>query len=209
MATTKKKIAKKKPTMDRVEVKRPRRRLYEAPPEPDPAPAADMSDPASATNRAMAQPVATNWHPQSRQLIKDYVIGAMALSTVPVPIVDLVTVTLLQTRMVYKLTRLYGADFDANSARSWIITLVGTAATIPLSISVFASLVKIVPGAGSWLGAMSLPLLSGASTYAVGVVFAQHFESGRSFLTVDPIGARERYQSALGEGKSVAKALRA
>jgi hypothetical protein len=66
---------------------------------------------------------------------------------------------------------------------------------------VAASLAKAVPFFGSTLGYLTLPLLGGASTYAVGRVFLQHFESGGTFLTFDPEQVRDYFAEQFEAGK--------
>jgi uncharacterized protein (DUF697 family) len=57
------------------------------------------------------------------------------------------------------------------------------------------SLLRLSPALGL-LGALTLP---SASTYALGKVFTEHFESGGTFLTFDPEKARALYDKALTE----------
>jgi hypothetical protein len=45
-----------------------------------------------------------------------------------------------------------------------------------------------------------MALLGGASTYAVGRVFIQHFESGGTLLTFDPAKVRDYYTHQLDTG---------
>jgi uncharacterized protein (DUF697 family) len=77
--------------------------------------------------------------------------------------------------------------------------------SFPTSVApLVISLTKMIPLVGSTIGAVSLPLVSGASTYAVGKVFIQHFESGGTFLTFDPETVRAYYAEKLKEGKTIA-----
>ena len=47
-----------------------------------------------------------------------------------------------------------------------------------------------------------MPVINGATTYAVGKVFTQHFESGGTFLTFDAAKVREYFETQFKEGKS-------
>ena len=49
-----------------------------------------------------------------------------------------------------------------------------------------------------------MPALAGASTYAVGKVFVQHFESGGTFLNFDPEDVRDYYAEQFEKGKAAA-----
>ena len=54
-----------------------------------------------------------------------------------------------------------------------------------------------------------MPLIAGASTYAVGKVFYRHFASGGTFLTFDPEKARAYYEEMFQKGKDVVKGMKA
>jgi hypothetical protein len=71
-----------------------------------------------------------------------------------------------------------------------------------------ASLAKVVPGIGTATGMVSVSILGGATSYAIGNVFIQHFESGGTLLDFDPKKMREYFTNKLQEGKKVAASLR-
>jgi hypothetical protein len=48
-----------------------------------------------------------------------------------------------------------------------------------------------------------MPTLAGASTYAVGRVFIQHFECGGTILSFDPEKVRAHFEKEFEEGKKV------
>jgi hypothetical protein len=66
-----------------------------------------------------------------------------------------------------------------------------------------ASLIKIIPGVGTIIGELSMPALSGASTYALGKVVANHFQHGGSLDDLDLATARKGYETEIVEGKQV------
>jgi len=87
-----------------------------------------------------------------------------------------------------------------------IASLLGS--SIPVSISgVILSLVKSIPLIGQATSALTMPALAGATTYAVGKVFIQHFESGGTFLDFDPEKVKAYYAEMLKEGEDVAADL--
>jgi hypothetical protein len=63
----------------------------------------------------------------------------------------------------------------------------------------------MIPVVGTLLGGVAMPVLSGASTYAVGKVFIQHFASGGTFLTFDPAAVREYFMQELENGRLAAQ----
>ncbi len=101
-------------------------------------------------------------------------------------------------RMIRKLARLYEVDFSEQRAKSIIGSLVGVG-TAGSTMNLF----RLLPGVGA-LATLATPV---ASTYALGKVFTEHFESGGTFLTFDPERAKERYQGGAGreaEGRGAA-----
>ena len=58
---------------------------------------------------------------------------------------------------------------------------------------VAGSLAKIVPLEGTVSGMITMSAFGGASTYALSKVFIQHFESGGTLLTFDPIKVKEYF----------------
>ena len=71
-----------------------------------------------------------------------------------------------------------------------------------------ASLAKAVPGLGTATGMISVSVLGGATTYAIGNVFMQHFESGGTLLDFEPKKMRAYFSSKLEAGKGVAANLK-
>jgi uncharacterized protein (DUF697 family) len=77
-----------------------------------------------------------------------------------------------------------------------------------LATGTIASFLKIVPGLGCVAGAVALPVVAGASTYALGRVFVQHYESGGSLIDLDREKAKAYFAKAYEEGKKVAVKLK-
>jgi hypothetical protein len=61
-----------------------------------------------------------------------------------------------------------------------------------------------VPIIGQGAGAFSMAALCGGTTYAIGKVFIQHFESGGTFLTFDPKKVSEYFKSQFKVGSKLA-----
>jgi len=144
---------------------------------------------------------------QADNIIKKHVIAGMGLSLVPIPLFDLVALTGVQLKMLYSLAKLYEVPFSKNLGKSSIASLLG--GVMPTSTAMtLASLAKAVPGLGTATGMISVSLLGGATTYAIGSVFVQHFESGGTLLDFDPKKMRAYFSSKLEEGKAVAADLK-
>ena len=108
--------------------------------------------------------------------------------------------------MLYSLTKLYDVPFSKNLGKSFIASLLG--GIMPTSSAMtLASLAKAVPGLGTVTGMITVSVLGGATTYAIGSVFMQHFESGGTMLDFDPKKMRDYFSGKLEEGKEVTAKL--
>jgi uncharacterized protein (DUF697 family) len=133
----------------------------------------------------------------AEQSIKRHVLAAAAVGVVPLPWVGLAALAGLQLNLLRCLAKVYAVEFSTQIGKSAIGALVGS----DLSVAVSASLAKAVPGPGWAVGAASGALLGAASTYALGKVFVQHFESGNTFLTFDPDQVKAYYAQQYEQGK--------
>jgi uncharacterized protein (DUF697 family) len=66
----------------------------------------------------------------------------------------------------------------------------------------------MIPVAGTIIGGVSVPLLAGATTFAVGRVFIQHFETGGTFLDFDVDKMKNYFQQEFEKGKVEAAAVK-
>jgi len=57
------------------------------------------------------------------------------------------------------------------------------------------SLMKGLPGVGTVVGALTMPVFSAGATYVIGKVFIQHFASGGTLLDFNPPDYREFIKS--------------
>ena len=136
--------------------------------------------------------------------IKKYMYWSMGAGLIPIPVVDLAALLAIQMKMVATLARQYGQEFSRDAGRAFIGALVGGAVSTAAAGPV-ASLIKAVPLVGQTAGVLAMPALAGASTYAVGKVFVQHFESGGTFLDFDPEATRSYYAEQFEKGKAAVK----
>ena len=115
-----------------------------------------------------------------------------AAGVLPVPLLDLAAIGAVQFRMVRQLSALYGVAYDARNAESILGALAGSGSVLVVSAPA-ASLLKAVPFVGTFLSTFIVPAAAAASTYALGKVFIQHFESGGTLLSLDPEAHRSYY----------------
>ncbi|MBB6254966.1 YcjF family protein [Nitrospirillum iridis] len=139
--------------------------------------------------------------------IKSYVVAAVVLSAVPLPLVDIAGIAAIQLRMIQKLSQLYGKPFSSSLGSSLQGALLGTFGGLGGGLAI-GSLVKVVPGIGWALSAATMPIAAGASTYAIGKVFVRHYEEGGSLFDLDAgkfkAFAREQYE----KGKELARSAK-
>ena len=70
------------------------------------------------------------------------------------------------------------------------------------------AMIKFIPGVGSVIGGMTMAVLSGASSFALGEVFKKHFETGGTFLDFDPKRLKKLYDEKFEKGKKVAEQIK-
>ncbi len=138
---------------------------------------------------------------QLDSILRHHVWGAMAVGLAPVPLIDLVGVTAVQINLARRLAQVYRVPFFRNSAKTAISVLMGSVLPVAAAPRVAFSLIKAIPGSGQIIGVMTMPVLAGASTYALGKVFIQHFASGNTFLTFDPETFKDYYHKMFKEGQ--------
>jgi uncharacterized protein (DUF697 family) len=146
-------------------------------------------------------------HSEANNLVKNYVIASMGLGLVPVPLVDLVALMALQVKLVHGLAKHYDVSFKENVGKSLVISLLSGGSSI-IGVLGLESLAKTLPVLGTLGGAAGVAITAGSITYAVGQVFAKHFESGGSLLDFDPKKTKEVFKQKLKEGQDVAKSLK-
>lgn len=125
----------------------------------------------------------------SAAIIKRYSMWAAGAGVLPLPLIDMVLISGIQVKMVYELSKAHKLPFSESRAKALIGSLIGS--VVPYGVvgtSVvggLASLLKAVPVVGPLITFTFCPALASASTYAVGRVFAQHFETGGTLLSFD------------------------
>ncbi len=158
---------------------------------------------------------------QALLIVHNHMLGAMAAAAVPVPLFDLAAVTAIQFRMLACLAEHYDVPFESQITKSTIGAVIGGVAVpelgrvagqyavrnVPASFvrSLPASISKFVPGLGLVAGVLAMPVVTGASTYALGRVFIRHFASGGTFLDFNPQSTRDYFSRMYNQGHTYAK----
>ena len=138
----------------------------------------------------------------AKSSIQKHVLFAMGAGAIPLPLVDLAAVTAIQLDMVKQLSKIYDQNYSENIGKAFIASI--TSSTLA---RMGASIIKTIPGVGSLIGGVSMSIMSGASTYALGNVISTFFERNISLSDIDADMAREMYEEKVEEGKQVVEDL--
>ncbi len=133
----------------------------------------------------------------AKKIVKKYSLVSAGAGLIPLALVDLAAITGVQVKMIADLAKNYDIPFKKDVGKSALAGLVGGGVGTSLGTGTIPSLVKAVPVVGPIASWTVMPAFGGASTYAVGKVFTQHFESGGTFLNFNPDEVREHYEKEL------------
>ena len=139
------------------------------------------------------------------RLIKNHVWVSIGIGLVPLPLLDMVALTGVQLNLVRKIAKAYNIPFLKDKVKNILGSLLGGVIPPTVGPPLATSIAKAVPIIGQTVGIITMPVIAGASTYAVGKVFVQHFASGGTFLTFDPEKVMAYYSEMFEEGKKTAK----
>jgi len=132
--------------------------------------------------------------------IKEHTLWSMGAGAIPLPLLDMATVTMVQLDLLKKICNFYDVDYDASAGRAIITAIAGSSLA-----KLGSSALKLIPGLGSWIGGVSMVVLSGASTYAMGKVFQKHLDTGNSLSDFDLSALKLVYDEQFELGKEFAK----
>jgi len=147
---------------------------------------------------------ATEREKHADTIIKNHIVWSMGAGLIPVPIVDFFAVSGIQLDMIRQLCKLYDQDFKESEGKAIITSLTGSG----LARMGARAMIKFIPGVGSVVGGVTMAVLSGASSYALGEVFKKHFETGGTFLDFDPKRLKKIYNEKFEKGKKVAEQIK-
>lgn len=140
---------------------------------------------------------------EAENIIKTHVVWAVGGGLIPIPALDFIAVTGIQMDMVHQLCELYNVSYYKNQGKSIIGALVGSSLA-----RLGASALKAIPIFGSIIGGVSMSIMSGATTYAIGQVFNEHFKLGGDLSNLEVEDFRRYYKQKMEEGKRVAEELK-
>jgi uncharacterized protein (DUF697 family) len=134
--------------------------------------------------------------------VRNHALIAAGLGLLPMPVVDLVVLTGTQLNLLRELGNLYGTDFKEDIVKKLTASLIN--GYVPLQFAApLASALKVIPLIGQTAGSLSMSVIGGGLTYAIGKVFVQHFESGGTFLDFDPTSVRAYFRQQFMDGVKI------
>lgn len=139
---------------------------------------------------------------EAMHTIKNHAMTAMGIGILPAPGVDLLALTAVQLNLLRKLGDLYGFKLSDDTGKKLLGSVLG--GYLPLAVAApAASLLKFIPGIGIAAGVLAQSTIAGATTYAVGKLFLEHFETGGNFLNFK--ATSEKLRQGVAEGKEFLK----
>ena len=133
---------------------------------------------------------------QAEEIVRGHIMWAMGGGLMPLPLLDLAAVTAVQMDMLKQLSDLYEADFSQAMGKNFVAAMTGTTFA-----KLGASALKAIPGIGTLVGGLSMSLMSGASTYAIGQMAIGQLEAHGGWGNVDLDVAKAKYQEWFEKGK--------
>ncbi len=144
---------------------------------------------------------------QASIITQKHMMLASSAALIPAPFVDIFLTTGVQVRLVGQLAELYEKDFSIARTKYLIAALGGNYAVGISSLWGGLSLAKAFPGLGVVVGSATMPVVMGASTYAIGRIFSHHFSLDGELTNFKPAKNRKYFQEQFKEGKQLVAGL--
>jgi uncharacterized protein (DUF697 family) len=132
---------------------------------------------------------ATGRRSLARAIVERHAVYSAVGGIIPLPIVNVASITAVIVRMVKVLSDCYGVPFQRDRARAIVVGLMGGAMPTGLAAVTTSTLVYIVPGS-NLIGLAVSSLAGAACTRAIGRIFVEHFESGATLTDFPTIESR-------------------
>jgi uncharacterized protein (DUF697 family) len=137
------------------------------------------------------------------EIVNDNVALAMGAGLIPLPLVDFAAIVAVQLKMGKELAAYYGVDHKEDQIKGIVISLLAAYTSTSASSVTAAAAAKSIPVFGPVFGVITLPVVAGGLTYAVGKVFTQHLESGGTFITFSITDVKAGFLREVEKGKEV------
>jgi uncharacterized protein (DUF697 family) len=152
--------------------------------------------------------ISNNREKKANEIVKKNMYWAAGIELLPFPVFDLAALVAVQMKMIKDISDLYGIPFKKHRGKSFIFSLLGGFNVFSLSWITWYSFRKFIPGVGNLMGLASASAFGGATTYALGKVFIQHFEMGGTLLNFNPDKVRKYFQEQYEQGMKKTKKIK-
>ena len=142
--------------------------------------------------RALANQAVSNWSQWAS------VAGCM-----PVPFLGSAAISAVQLKMISELCLIYDIPFHKKIVSSTFLSLTASTLTEYTSRGISSVVVRCVPLVGTSLAILVQPLMAYASTYALGTVFINHFESDATLNAATIVKLTPLYAAEFGHVKNL------
>lgn len=179
-----------------IKVKRPRRRVYQATPAQQEG-NSQAAEEATVVTDVLLQKETISFYNESStncskkterhhiptelradRIIDNAMAASMGLGLLPLPLLDSAGIMGIQLYMIRELSKTYQIEFSLIRSQAFVTSLIGGLGSVSIATGLFGSLVKIIPIIGEIAGALTLPVIAGATTYALGKLCIQSFSQG-------------------------------
>lgn len=127
---------------------------------------------------------------------RNSVISAL-IGLIPVPYLDVVACAAVQLQMLSEISKIYGVPFQQELGKKVAAALIGTC--VPAIVAQpLSSMLKFIPLLGTLHGVLLLS--NGAMSYAVGMTFVMHFETGGTLLDFNPERLEDYFKAQYAKG---------
>ena len=151
---------------------------------------ADIKQEVSRSKRA-ALKIVTRWSRWS-----------VAASVIPAPFIDMAAISGVQVKMIYALCKQYEVDFEHKAAIAIASGVTGGAAVQTIAGVLAKQMVRTMPGIGTVFMFAVEPVISYATTYALGLAFISHFEADGRLHDFNPETIRQYLAAQIDKRKS-------
>lgn len=143
---------------------------------------AELSSSPKSLKRAIV--VTTNRLDRGQEIINKWSKVSLLTIVLPNTVLEYIVISGIQLKMLRDMSQLYGIPFKADAFKVILGSILGGSVAYFLS-DFYSGLVKSVPFVGKPIAFLSEPAIAYVTTYAVGFVFLEHFESQGSFDNID------------------------
>lgn len=143
---------------------------------------------------------------QAAEVIKRNMLWSAGAGVLPVPMLELVAITAVELKLVKELADLYETGYRKDLAKAAVLSLIGSLGSVTLGKAFAMSSLRAIPVLGHVVAVASVPAMAAAVTYAIGRVFASHFEAGGTLLDFDPKKVRDYFRTEFAQGVKEAAA---